>query len=255
RVSAVRRARRSGARGAGAAQGAHRGRDAPERLARGRGRRSRFLVEPAVRADAHCAGFARDAAGGARGGGLDDHRRRGERGTCAEPRRLDASRARAHRNGNADRYGARRLGAAGGWRGGSCARRAALHHDGRRGPVHTQRTPAGTQVLVVRKLGYALGEIPVDLRPNARREESVRLGRAVALDSVRILAKRPPLAEFEYNRRTNLFGHFLTLSDIQRSQAKKTSDLLSRMGGYVEMGRGRYVKMMAVQPGPSGTVP
>jgi len=115
--------------------------------------------------------------------------------------------------------------------------------------------PPGTQVLVVRKLGYALGEIPVDLRPNARREESVRLGRAVALDSVRVLAKRPPLAEFEYNRRTNLFGHFLTLSDIQRSQAKKTSDLLSRMGGYVEMGRGRYVKMMAVQPGPSGTVP
>jgi hypothetical protein len=115
--------------------------------------------------------------------------------------------------------------------------------------------PPGTQVLVVRKLGYALGEIPVDLRPGARREESVRLGRAFALDSVRVLAKRPPLAEFEYNRRTNLFGHFLTLSDIQRSQAKKTSDLLSRMGGYVLQGRGRYEKMMAVQPGPPGTVP
>ena len=52
-----------------------------------------------------------------------------------------------------------------------------------------------------------------------------------------------------------MFGHFLTLSDIQRSQAKKTSDLLSRLGGYVQMGRGRYVKMMAVQPGPPGTVP
>jgi hypothetical protein len=115
--------------------------------------------------------------------------------------------------------------------------------------------PTGTQVLVVRKLGYALGEIAVDLRPNARREESVRLRRAFALDSVRVLAKRPPLAEFEYNRRTNLFGHFLTLSDIQRSQAKKTSDLLSRMGGYTMQGRGRYAKMMAVQPGPPGTVP
>jgi hypothetical protein len=115
--------------------------------------------------------------------------------------------------------------------------------------------PTGTQVLVVRKLGYALGEIPVELRPDTRREESVRLGRAFALDSVRVLAKRPPLAEFEYNRRTNLFGHFLTLSEIQRSQAKKTSDLLPRLGGYVEMGRGRYVKMMAVQPGPPGTVP
>jgi hypothetical protein len=115
--------------------------------------------------------------------------------------------------------------------------------------------PTGTQVLVVRKLGYALGEIPIDLRPDTRREETVRLGRAFALDSVRVLAKRPPLAEFEYDRRTNMFGHFLTLSDIQRSQAKKTSDLLSRLGGYVMQGRGRYVKRMAGQLGPPGTVP
>jgi hypothetical protein len=115
--------------------------------------------------------------------------------------------------------------------------------------------PTGTQVLVVRKLGYALAELPVELRPDARREERVQLRRAVALDSVRVLATRPPLADFEYNRRTNMFGHFLTLGEIQRSQAKKTSDLLSRLGGYVQMGRGRYVKMMAVQPGAPGTVP
>jgi hypothetical protein len=114
--------------------------------------------------------------------------------------------------------------------------------------------PPGTQVLVVRKLGYALGEIPVDLRPDMRREESVRLGRAFALDSVRVLAKRPPLAEFEYNRRTNMFGHFLTLGDIQRSQAKKTSDLLQLLGGYTQMARGRYQKNMGVQLGESGSV-
>ena len=89
--------------------------------------------------------------------------------------------------------------------------------------------PTGTQLLVVRKLGYALAEIPVELRPNTRREERVELRRAVALDSVRVLATRPPLAEFEYNRRTNMFGHFMGLGEIQRSQAKKTSDLLSRL--------------------------
>jgi hypothetical protein len=114
--------------------------------------------------------------------------------------------------------------------------------------------PPGTQVLVVRKLGYALGEIAVDLRPDTRREESVRLGRAFALDSVRVLAKRPPLAEFEYNRRTNMFGHFLTLGDIQRSQAKKTSDLLQLLGGYTQMARGRYQKNMGVQLGEPGSV-
>jgi hypothetical protein len=114
--------------------------------------------------------------------------------------------------------------------------------------------PTGTQVLVVRKLGYALGEIAVDLRPNARREESVRLRKAFALDSVRVLAKRPPLAEFEYNRRTNMFGHFLTLGDIQRSKAKKTADLLPLLGGYTQMARGRYEKNMAVQLGEPGSV-
>ncbi len=113
--------------------------------------------------------------------------------------------------------------------------------------------PAGTQVLLVRQIGFALAEIPVELRSGRSRELNVRVTRAVALDSVRVLASRPTLAEFEYNRRTNLQGRFLTLSEIQRSNAKQTSDLLPLLGGYVMMGRGRLVKMLETDYDPPGT--
>lgn len=113
--------------------------------------------------------------------------------------------------------------------------------------------PAGTQVLLVRRLGYALAEVPVELRPDRRVEMSVGLTRAVTLDSVRVTASRWRLAEFEHNRKTNLLGRFLTLADIQRSQAKKTSDLLPLLGGEVMMGRGRRVKMLETDYDPPGT--
>jgi len=113
--------------------------------------------------------------------------------------------------------------------------------------------PAGTQMLLVRQLGYAPVELPVELRPERRVELNVQMTRAVALDSVRVVAKRPSLAEFEYNRRTQLQGHFLTLSEIQRAKVKQTSELLPLLGGYVMMGRGRLVKMKETAFDPPGT--
>jgi hypothetical protein len=113
--------------------------------------------------------------------------------------------------------------------------------------------PSGTQVLLVRHFGLALVEIPVELRSGRRLDLSVRMTRAVALDAVRVLASRPSLAQFEYNRRTNLQGRFLTLSEIQRSNAKQTSDLLPLLGGYAMMGRGRLVKLIETDHGPPGT--
>jgi hypothetical protein len=114
--------------------------------------------------------------------------------------------------------------------------------------------PSGTQMLIVRQLGYALAELPVELRSNRSVDVSVQLTRAVMLDSVRVRASpRPSLAEFEHNRKTNLQGRFLTLSDIQRSRAKNTSDLLPLLGGYVLMGRTPLVKMMDTDFDPPGT--
>ena len=114
--------------------------------------------------------------------------------------------------------------------------------------------PPGTQMLLVRQLGYALAEIPVELRSSRSREVNVQMTRAVTLDSVRVLASpRPSLAEFEHNRKTNLMGRFLTLSQIQQSGAKNTSDLLPLLGGYVLMGRTPLVKMKDTDFDPPGT--
>jgi hypothetical protein len=114
--------------------------------------------------------------------------------------------------------------------------------------------PSGTQTLLVRQLGFVLAELPVELRSNRSREVSVQMTRAVTLDSVRVLASaRPSLAEFEHNRKTNLQGRFLTLSQIQQSRAKNTSDLLPLLGGYVLMGRTPLVKMKDTDYDPPGT--
>ncbi|HKP14820.1 MAG TPA: carboxypeptidase-like regulatory domain-containing protein, partial [Gemmatimonadaceae bacterium] len=115
--------------------------------------------------------------------------------------------------------------------------------------------PAGTQLLLVRRLGYALAEHVLDLRSDRRLEVIVRMTRAVELDSVRVLASRAKLAEFEYNRKTNLQGRFMTLADIQRTKAKKTSELIPLLGGYVMMGRGRRVPMRETDYDPPGTHP
>jgi hypothetical protein len=115
--------------------------------------------------------------------------------------------------------------------------------------------PSGTQVMLVRHFGFGLAEVPVELRSEQRRTMNVRMSRAVALDSVRVVASRWPLAQFDYNRRTNFQGHFLTLNEIQRSGAKKTSDLLPLLGGYTMMGRGRLVKMKETDFDPPGSHP
>jgi hypothetical protein len=104
--------------------------------------------------------------------------------------------------------------------------------------------PSGTQLLLVRHLGFVQAELPVELRAAKRTSRDVRLLRAAVLDTARVLAERFPLAEFEYNRRTQLQGHFLTLAQIQARKAKKTSDLLQGLGGATMMGRGENAKFL-----------
>lgn len=62
--------------------------------------------------------------------------------------------------------------------------------------------------------------------------------RAVTLDSVRVVAPRSRYAQFEYNRRTNLFGKFLTADDIGRSSATELTELFGGLGGFAVAGHG-----------------
>jgi len=95
------------------------------------------------------------------------------------------------------------------------------------------RLPQGTQVMVVRELGYALAELPVELRPSRTITRDVQLTRIVRLDSVKVLAAKPPYAEFEQHRRSQPLGKFMTMSEIQRRNAATTADLVRVFGEFI----------------------
>ncbi|MEO6528498.1 MAG: TonB-dependent receptor [Gemmatimonadaceae bacterium] len=103
--------------------------------------------------------------------------------------------------------------------------------------------PEGTQILVVRRLGYALAELPVELRVGRTVRLDVQLSRAVALDSVLVSAYRTRYREFEFNRGADFAGKFLTSDQIVRRKVKETGDLLARLGGFTVVGHGSIARV------------
>jgi hypothetical protein len=105
--------------------------------------------------------------------------------------------------------------------------------------------PAGTQVLLVRQIGYAFAEVPVELRPGVSATRDVALTRVTQLDSLKVVAAKPAYAEFEHNRRNNALGKFLTLGDIQRWNVRETSDLVRLLGDFVVTGSGPDARVVS----------
>ena len=98
--------------------------------------------------------------------------------------------------------------------------------------------PAGSQMLVVRHIGYEPVSIPVELRAGRAVQRDLQLSRVVSLDSIRVVAMRLQYPEFEYNRRANPFGRFLGPEEIARRKVHETSDLLTGIGGVSVGGHG-----------------
>lgn len=98
--------------------------------------------------------------------------------------------------------------------------------------------PAGAQVLVARRLGYALAERVVELRAGQRTPIDLRLERMTALDSMRVTALGGHYREFEFNRGANIFGRYLTRDQILRRRPADSADLLYRLGGFTVIGHG-----------------
>jgi hypothetical protein len=92
-------------------------------------------------------------------------------------------------------------------------------------------TVSDEEGAVVRNLSLSPRESPLVSMDSATQ-------RAVTLDSVRVVAPRSRYAQFEYNRRTNWFGKFLTADDIGRSSATELTELLGGLGGFVVAGHG-----------------
>jgi hypothetical protein len=98
--------------------------------------------------------------------------------------------------------------------------------------------PSGTQLLVVRRIGYLIGDVAVELRPGKSIRQDVQLHRVVSLDSMRIVAQRARYAEFEENRRNNMFGRFLTADQIEARHVMEVGQLLEHLPGFSVSGSG-----------------
>lgn len=105
--------------------------------------------------------------------------------------------------------------------------------------------PPGTQVLLVRHLGYPTVEAQVELRPDKRLNQDVLLRRNVVLDSVRVVSTRTENEEFERNRRAHAFGQFLTADDIDKLKATETADLFINVLGFSVFGQGSQARIVA----------
>jgi hypothetical protein len=93
--------------------------------------------------------------------------------------------------------------------------------------------PGGTQLLAVRRIGYLIGDVAVELRNGRVAHQDVVLRRVVSLDSLNVVAKqRKPFADFEYRRRNNPMGRFVTADDIQRVHPTELGIYIQRLGGF-----------------------
>jgi hypothetical protein len=100
--------------------------------------------------------------------------------------------------------------------------------------------PAGTQELDVRKIGYAVAELTVNLRDGATTATDVRMQRIVSLDSMRVVATRTRYPEFSQHRKFGLGATFLGPEDIMRQHVSWTSDIVQKIPGFlIDRRRGR----------------
>jgi hypothetical protein len=99
--------------------------------------------------------------------------------------------------------------------------------------------PAGTQMLEVRRLGYAVGERSVELRDGATATSDVQLHRIVSLDSVRVVAMRTRYPEFErYREKAPFATFFLGPEEVARQNVGLTSNIVEQIPGFRVLGYG-----------------
>jgi hypothetical protein len=110
--------------------------------------------------------------------------------------------------------------------------------------------PAGTQMLEVRRVGYAVAERPVELRADTAITADVRLQRVVNLDSMRIVAINARYTEFEEHRKTNLFGKFLGEKEMEwQRRMPYTSDIVEKFPMFRVYGEGPKATVISIRAG------
>ena len=114
------------------------------------------------------------------------------------------------------------------------------------------RLPAGTLELEVRQIGFGAARRTLELRGGRTARVDVRLERAVALDSVRVVARRLKYPEFESHRRFSMWGKFLDEDEIRSRRASSMSEIVYSLNGFWVMGSGPGARVVSSQPSSLG---
>ena len=114
------------------------------------------------------------------------------------------------------------------------------------------RLPAGTLELEVRQLGFAVVRRAVELRGGRTTRAEVRLERAVALDSIRVVAQRLKYPDFESHRRFSMWGTFLDEDEVGRRRASSTSELVYTLPGFWVIGNGPGARVVSTRSAALG---
>jgi hypothetical protein len=103
--------------------------------------------------------------------------------------------------------------------------------------------PAGTQILDVRRFGYEVAEVQVELRRGMTTTKDVQLRRyVVTLDTMRAVASRYP--EFQQHRyHTAYRGYYFGPEELMNLHPIYASDILYRVPGMWVEGRGPQAKV------------
>jgi hypothetical protein len=112
--------------------------------------------------------------------------------------------------------------------------------------------PEGTQELEVRRIGYALAVVPVELRSSTRTTANVELRRVVSLDSVVIVATRTKYPDF-YAHKSAGFGHFYGPEQIGLQRVTRTSDIIRKIPGFMVKENGYRSTVVSAQGAGFGT--
>lgn len=107
--------------------------------------------------------------------------------------------------------------------------------------------PAGTQLLEVRRLGYGVVEIPVELRSRGIVTSDVRLQKIVNLDSVRVVAIGTRYREFSDHRSRSMYGVFIDPETMEKEHAVQMSDIIRKIPGFIIRGEGPFAQVLSAR--------
>ncbi|MBA3645220.1 MAG: carboxypeptidase regulatory-like domain-containing protein [Gemmatimonadaceae bacterium] len=110
-----------------------------------------------------------------------------------------------------------------------------------RGEFILSGAPSGTQMLLVRHLGWEPREFPVDLSSSQPRRVAVQLKKFVpVMDKVVVTARAERALEnagFSSRQKSGM-GHYITAADIERRNARQLSDVFRTIPGVTVEQRG-----------------